>query len=813
MAGHIGSFLIALAFSASLVSVGSYVMAKRSGAQQYRNIARGGFYLMVFCVLFAAAVLMHLILGHHFEYHYVWAHSSVNLAKPFLIASFYSGQEGSFMLWTILTALIGVFVLGYAERFKYETEVMTVYMAVITLLLLIIVVDSPFETIYAKFADQALPANFVPQDGRGLNPQLENLWITIHPPILFTGFAAMTVPFVFAIAGLIRKDFQRWISVALPWTLFASMVLGFGIMLGGWWAYETLGWGGYWAWDPVENSSLIPWLICVALVHTMLVQQRTGKVERGVTKRVGGLVRTNFLLATAAFGGILYSTFLTRSGVLDDSSVHSFVAPGDFVFGVLLIILLAFLVTGIGAVIWRWKDLSLKAMEMKSSSRENWLGIGSASLLASAFIVFVGTSWPVLMPLVGLPKAKIDLEFYNSTHIVLGLAIVLINAVSIGMKWKGSSRDQFFRAIAPATAGAAILTVLMIVFGGVNDWQFILMAFGASLALVINTLEGYRHMRGNWRMAGAYVAHVGLAVLVLGIIFTSKYSLTEDVQLVEGESAQVFNYEAEYLGPTRIEPEKLDREKYEHVIKLVRGDEEHVVRPVVFWSDFNKRESAFLEPGIVYYPTKDLYVSPKSLETIGGDPTAVLGKGEKTTVPQDSSVTVRFEKFDMSRAATEQMQGAVLNVSTADTSMFVTAYRSIDGRFSMTTIPGTDLKVGFAELLANQEELSNSQARIRFASASVESPQERQAITVEVSIKPFISFVWGGVIIMVAGFFISILRRRRELELLARLNEASETETDGDLSDDEIFPHNNNATGNGSSTGTPDGKKREEEIA
>lgn len=783
MAGDIGAFLMALGFSAALLAGFGYVQALRTGSERYFNVARGGFYLMVFSVLFASAVLMYLILGHQFQYHYVWSHSSTNLARPFLVAAFYSGQEGSFMLWTLLTSLIGVFVLGYAQRFKYEAEAMSVYMLVITLLLLILVVDSPFDTIYAAFADQnpPIPAGFVPKDGRGLNPQLENIWITIHPPILFIGFASMTVPFVFAVAGLIRRDYQRWISIALPWTLFASMVLGFGIMLGGWWAYETLGWGGYWAWDPVENSSLIPWLICVGLVHTMLVQKRTGIVERGVTKKVGGLVRTNFILAAFAFTGILYSTFLTRSGVLEDTSVHSFVTPGGFVYGILLAILLTFLLIGIGAVIWRWKDLTNKTLEMKALSRENWLGIGSAILLASAFIVFIGTSWPVLMPIFNQPKAKIDLAFYNQTHIWLGLGMVLVNAASIALKWKGSTPEQFGKSLLlPACIGAGLtllifllgdVTELIVLQGNVSDVLYVLLSFGATFALSMNVIEGAKFLGKNWRMSGAYIAHAGLAVLVLGIIFTAGYTVSEHVQLVQGEPTQVFDYKATYLGAEQIEKEKADREKYEHVIRLERDGDAQEIRPVIFWSDFNKREQAFLEPGLVYYPTRDLYVSPKSLDGVGGDPTAVMAKGEKTVVPQDSTVQVRFEKFDMSLAQTEQKQGAVIEVLMPDTSFYLTAYRQLDGRYMMESVPGTDLAIGFAELQVDQEELAKSKVRIRFASASKPSGPEKRAITVDVSVKPFISFVWGGVIIMVIGFFFSILRRRKEIDLFGRTDE------------------------------------------
>ena len=770
MIGDIGAFLLSLGLSSAILSGVAYGVRIYRPSEPILNIARAGFYTMVFAVMFASAILMYLILTHQFQYHYVWAHSSTNLARPFLFAAFYSGQEGSFMLWTLLTALIGVFVIGYAERYRYEAESMSVYMLVITLLLLILVVDSPFETIFAAFPEQNLPADFVPADGRGLNPQLENLWITIHPPMLFTGFAAMTVPFVFAVAGLLRREYQRWISIALPWTLFASMILGFGIMLGGWWAYETLGWGGYWAWDPVENSSLIPWLICVGLVHTMLVQLRTSRrVEPGPGGAVGGLARTNVILAVLAFAGILYSTFLTRSGVLDDTSVHSFVAPGAFVYTVLQVIMAVFLLVGFGAIILRWKDLKARTLALDSMSRENWLGIGSALLLASAFIVTVGTSWPLLMPQFGQPKAKLDISFYDSTHIWLVSGILLVNGLSILLNWKKSNPSELRTSLLRAIPVTLVLTAVTALIGEVYDVLFLLLLTGAYFALVSNLWQGVRFLRSNWRMAGAYVAHVGLALLVLGVIATSGYSVSEHVQLVEGKPVDVLGYEVTYTGEQQIEREKLDREKFEHTIEFRKGDAVEVVRPVVFWSDFNNREQSFQEPGILYRPTHDLYVSPKSLAPVGGDPTFVVGKGESFVVPQDSSISIRFEKFDMSRAATDSLQGAVVEVSLADSSFYTTVYRRIDGRYGMNPVPGTDLSLGFAELQADREELANSRARIRVASSRVPSPPELRAITVDISRKPFILLVWGGVIVMVVGFFISMLRRRRELAALTRL--------------------------------------------
>lgn len=783
MIGDIGAFLIALAFSAGLLAGLSYVRAWRlapddpTGAlrRPWLNIARSGFYTMVFAVMFASAILMYLILTHQFQYHYVWSHSSTNLARPFLFAAFYSGQEGSFMLWTLLVCFIGVFVVGYAERHGYESESMSVYMLVAILLLMILVVDSPFETIYSVFADQNLPAGYVPEDGRGLNPQLENLWITIHPPMLFTGFAAMTVPFVFAVAGLMRREYQQWITVALPWTLFATMILGFGIMLGGWWAYETLGWGGYWAWDPVENSSLIPWLIAAALVHTMLVQLRTaGRVRyegaEGDHKSmvVGGLARTNVILAVLAFVGILYSTFLTRSGVLDDTSVHSFVAPGAFVYTVLQVIMGVFLVVGIAAIAVRWKELKERRLLLGTMTRENWLGVGSSLLLASSFVVTIGTSWPILMPLFGRPKARIGIEFYDSTHIWLGVAILLVNALSVLLYWKREELSTLKRRALTIVPISSAATALTMVLGGVYDPFFVLLLFGSMLALVANGSEMIRLGRKNWRLVGGYVAHAGVALLVLGVIATGGYAETEHVQLVEGETTDVFGYDVSYIGAVEIEREKRDREKYEHRITFEKDGEVTEIRPVVFWSDFNEREQAFLEPGILYRPTRDIYVAPKSLETVGGDPTEILSKGESVPLPQDSTIRIRFERFDMSRAESEGMQGAVVEVLTPDTSMFVTAYRTMDGRYGMVDVAGTGVGIGFAELLADTEELARSRVRFRMALDRLPSGEAKRAITVDVSVKPFILLVWGGVIVMVLGFFLSILRRRRDLVAAAR---------------------------------------------
>ena len=226
---------------------------------------------------------------------------------------------------------------------------------------LLIAIKSPFQYIWDVAANN-VPQGFIPQDGRGLNPLLQNFWMIIHPPVLFIGFASLAVPFVLAVAALWQKKYDKWIQTALPWVLFSALSLGAGLMLGGYWAYGVLGWGGWWGWDPVENSSLIPWMVAIILVHTMLIQMLTGK-----------LARTNFILAVLAYLLVIYSTFLTRSGILANASVHSFVDPGMLAYTLLIIWLVAAAVGGFGMIVLRRKELTIQTPPSTWLTRESML--------------------------------------------------------------------------------------------------------------------------------------------------------------------------------------------------------------------------------------------------------------------------------------------------------------------------------------------------------------------------------------------------------------------------------------------------------
>ncbi|MFN6135220.1 MAG: cytochrome c biogenesis protein CcsA, partial [Bacteroidota bacterium] len=250
----IGQLGIHILFGISVAATVMYGLAMRRASADLETIGRWLFRTLTAGLLVSAAALVWLIVTHRFEFTYVWNYSSRELPLHLLVACFYSGQEGSILLWTLLVAGIGSVLQPYARRHGYESSVMLFYGLILSFLTLLMVAKNPFAYYHETFAANGLTMADLPENGRGLNPLLHNAWITIHPPILFTGFASMSVSFAFAMAGLIRREYHRWIDIALPWTLGGTAVLGCGIMLGGCWAYATLGWGGFWGWDPVENS-------------------------------------------------------------------------------------------------------------------------------------------------------------------------------------------------------------------------------------------------------------------------------------------------------------------------------------------------------------------------------------------------------------------------------------------------------------------------------------------------------------------------------------------------------------------------------
>jgi len=343
--GQIGEFFIALSFSAALVSMVSYYFStKSSEVKSWLRLGRLGFIVHGISVFIVIAILFYLFLNHKFEYNTIWKYSSTTMPLKYVFSSFWSGQEGSFLLWSFWHVVLGFILMNRGKNWEKHTMTILalVQLFISSMLLGVYFWDykfgsNPFilnrelpEALALPWAQNPNYLELAFSEGRGLNPLLQNYWMTIHPPTLFLGFASTVVPFCFAIAGLWRKEMTGWIKPALPWTFFSVMILGTGILMGGAWAYESLTFGGFWAWDPVENASLVPWIILTAGAHIMLINRNKPKS-----------VFSAFMFILLSFIFILYSTFLTRSGILGDSSVHSFVDSG--ILPQLLVYLLFFL--------------------------------------------------------------------------------------------------------------------------------------------------------------------------------------------------------------------------------------------------------------------------------------------------------------------------------------------------------------------------------------------------------------------------------------------------------------------------------------
>lgn len=593
----LGKFLIYIAFLSSIISMVSFFRVYHGNVKLIK-IARIFFHITTISVITASVVLLYLILSHQFQYAYVWEQSSTDLQLPLLLSTFFAGQEGSFMLWAFFTAVMGIYLLNYVSKGnRLEPQVMSIFTLVLSFLTLILILKTPFNYVWETFPKD-VEFGFTPPEGRGLNPLLQNFWMSIHPPILFLGFAALTVPFSFAISALIKNKYDEWINYSFPWTLFAGGVLGLGIMTGGYWAYGVLGWGGYWGWDPVENSSLIPWIVSVAGLHTMLAQ-----------KKIGGYKTTNLVLNILAFLLVLYSTFLTRSGILGDSSVHSFTDPGSAVYLALLLFISSFVIISILAIVYRFKSIKTSNKTDKSDflSKESFLFIGTLLLCASALVIFAGTSWPLVS------NGKIDIDFYNRMNLPIIIVLMLTIGLGLYVDWKQTKKIKLLKnLVLPAVLSVMALIILYLI--GLKDPLYIILSFTSLFALIVNVQFAVRIIKSSKLNLGGKLAHIGLALFFLGVIGSGRYSEETNLSLEMKKPTEALGYTFTYTGVTPFIDANNKRDTmYYFNINVEKDNKEMVMRPVMYHSQFTNGVMKNPDMKLINFAT-DLYISPMSLE-------------------------------------------------------------------------------------------------------------------------------------------------------------------------------------------------------
>lgn len=797
----IGSIVLTAALVFSIIAMVMYYLTFR-GYKNTLNYARLSYHGMAILVIVGSTLLWHALLTHQYQYKYVYSYSNGQLSTGLLFSSFWGGQEGSFMLWLLMTAVIGIILQSYsAKRSDLEPRVMAVFTLATSFLLVMVSpwFKNPFEYIWAHpifinikdinpqylnmpflqnffFTDQQGGQSFVRMstelysalssagiavnnfiiDGRGLNPQLLNWWMQVHPPMLFIGFAMATVPFSFAIAALMKNEYKDWIKQAFPWVLAGTGILGLGIMMGGYWAYEMLGWGGYWAWDPVENSSLIPWLIGVASVHTLLVQRRS---QQG-GDNIGRYAKTNLILCILTYIFVLYSTFLTRSGVLGDASVHSFVDPGMLVYLFLLIFIGSFILLGFGAIAYRWNHLNSQTPQDENIlSRELSLFTAAIVLIASATIVLVGTSAPIF-------GQAVDTFFYDEMHLPIAIIIGLLNGLSLLIKWKKTSTQELLKSSIFSASASVVLTILIVVLSGMSNIMMIILTLSSSFALIVNTEIAVKIVKNNLKMLGAYVAHIGIALFLLGVIGSAAYSEEVDLDLIKNKPAQAFGYEMTFTGYNPIE----NNTKYAFNIELRKGDKTYNAAPVMYIAEFNN--SLMREPAILSFLTRDLYFTPNGYEegsqsSEGAGSVVSLERGASTKY---GNATITFNDFNFPAEVREAM------MSGADFEIGVNLTVEADGKkqdakvalqntggerlLTATEIKDINLKIQLTNLDASGK-VDLTLSSLDGLTTDQSKPKE-EILSVSASIKPYISLVWIGVVVMVLGFFVSVARRLKE---------------------------------------------------
>ena len=719
-----GALAILLASALAVVGFVEAIRWARGRSRSERSF-RLAYHGMVAMLVVASAILLAAILTHDFRYAYVSGYSSRDLPLLYLVSAFWAGQQGSFLTWALAAALFGY---GLTRRGAWEPAwAMVAYLPTVGFLLaLMLSTDgNPFRMLAE-----------IPADGRGMNPLLQDPWMAIHPPLVFLGYAAMAIPAALGLVALWRRREDAWLTDALRWTLVAFVMLGLGIILGGFWAYKVLGWGGYWGWDPVENASLVPWIVAAILLHGILVQRRTGSLRA-----------SNLGLALAGYVLVLWSTFLTRSGVLADFSVHSF--PSGEIYRMLVAILLVVVGVSTLAMIRR-RDTGSKPIAWTLT----WPSLLSAVMILlglSAALVLVGTCWPIVSGLVGTPSS-VGPAFYNTVNLPLYILLLAVLAIGPFLSWTAVSRRAWGARVAVATGIAALVTAGAVALGARGAGALALL-FAAVAALVANLVKFAQLARGRMLATGAPLAHAGFALMFVGVVASSMWSRSEEVRLPLGQPTPTIGGTVTFLGVVEgSQPENRWR------IGLERpGKAPHLSEVTMYQPEGAEEGSLFRRPTIVRELARDIYLSPVGLEPghqhggqldVGADP---VRYGE---------LSLRFLDFAMGAGSHDQGMtvNAVLEARLGDTVQQISLPVTADASGMRGTPVAVPMMPGVSLTL---ERMSVEQKRV-LVHVDEGGHDAPPVMLAELSTKPVMGLLWAGTALLLLGCCVAATRRFRD---------------------------------------------------
>ncbi len=597
----VGTILLRISLVVALYGIFASLWGGRRGDRRWVESGRTAAYVLFALLTAAVALLISFLVRSEFQVEYVGLYTERALPLFYKITAIWGGNAGSLLFWVWLLSLYIVASVFWA-RGRYD-DLLPYAQAVM------LFVAAFFVSVNVLMADPFKLLAFTPADGQGLNPLLQNYWMAFHPPNLYLGYVGFAIPFSFAMAALwTRKLDDRWLRATRRWTLISWMFLSIGIVVGGRWAYEELGWGGYWAWDPVENASFMPWLVGTAFLHSAMIQERRGMMKVW-----------NMVLIILTFVLSLFGTFLTRSGIIQ--SVHAFANSKQSPYFLSFITLV--LLGSLALMFSRMEDLKAERGLQSLVSRESSFLFNNVFFIALTFATFWGTTFPILSELFTGEKILVGPPFFNRINGPIFLAMLLLIGVCPVLGWGMTSASTLKRVLAVPLVGSGMIALALFLLGVHNPWALIGFTIAAFTGL--NTLMEYvrgvqarRKATGEgwstalWRMAsknrrryGGYLVHIGVVLIAIGIVGSNFFQLEAQEVLRPGETMQIGEYTLLFEGLHTVR-----RSNHESVYAQVRvfrdGEEIDVLHPERAF--FFKSQQPMTEVAVRSTPKEDLYI-------------------------------------------------------------------------------------------------------------------------------------------------------------------------------------------------------------
>ena len=649
LVGTLGRGLVVAAIALFVLSIIGWARGeeRRLGA----SVGKWAFTLGSFALFGVFACLATLFLTNQFQYEYVFGHAEADLATKYKIAAIWSGQQGSFLLWACCSAIFGL-IAGKSTG-KYRRWFTIPYALFLACISGILAYETPFNIIPEAIQNGKV---LLPPTGNGLTPALQNYWVVIHPPIIFLGFGSLTVLFCWALSAMITRDATTWVRQVRPWSILSLAVLGLGLCLGGFWAYETLGWGGFWAWDPVENVSFVPWVFTAALVHGLIVQATRGRS-----------VGANLLLGGLPFILFVYGTFLTRSGFLGDSSVHSFAEMNRSALWILLGFLVLTAIAFVGVWIKNGRALAREIQKSETETgpnREALYRTGIVLLCAIATATALGMSAPIFSLIAQGRNSRIEEWLYHQVLSYMFIPTMLLIGLAPFATWRSLTwKALLTRVVNIFTLSIGLTGFALLVFrhpewgvsldpnkttsfAGLVEVKTVFwiafLIFLTLFAAIANIWRMVESLRKSPMSIGGFISHIGLAVFMAGMILSRGFERNEKLFVQLSRPGQGLGYT--FKLDKNPDPDKLYDRDNKLPITVTGPDKEFTAYPGLYYTDSAEGPKPMVWPHIERFATHDVYIALGGPQINFWDKPEMFKPGETKTV-QD--VTVTYHKMEM----------------------------------------------------------------------------------------------------------------------------------------------------------------------